>query len=297
MIVSNTEITSYSTCRRAHYYRFIMKLEPKEHILSKALFRGIVGHRIWEVYYQALKDGHSVDEAKAMGFAKQEEEINKVVRENPEHYDLIQIVMELRTLFDTYVEVYRVDDFKPLEVETVFQTTMRPGLDYGLRLDVLAEMTKGEYRGDIVVLDHKFLYNFKTPDEIDMDGQLPKYISTVRASGIVTTKGRFNMIRYRSLKNNAPEALFHREWIKPKKAEIDQIWKDQTKVSDEIEYAKQLSPIAASENAVRNMSPYICRSCYFKKLCKLELNGQDISNAVVMDYQPNTYGYTSYVED
>jgi len=297
MIVSNTEITSYSTCKRAHYYRFIMDLEPKEHILSKALFRGIVGHRIWEAYYQALKDGYSVDEAKQIGLDKQREEVEKVVAENPEHYDMIQIVMELRTLFDTYTEVYRVDDFKPIEVETVFSTTMRPGLDYGLRLDVLAEMTKGEYRGDIVVLDHKFLYNFKTPDEIDMDGQLPKYISTVRASGVVVTKGRFNMIRYRSLKNNAPEDLFHREWIKPKKREIEQIWKDQTKVADEIEYMKQLPPAQASEEAVRNMSPYICRSCYFKKLCKLELNGQDITNAVVMDYQPNTYGYQSYVED
>lgn len=297
MIVSNTEITSFSTCKRAHYYRFIMELEPKEHILSKALFRGIVGHRIWEVYYQALKDGLSVDEAKQLGLARQEEELLKVVRENPEHYDLIQIVMELKTLFDTYVEVYRVDDFRPLEVETVFSTTMRPGLDYGLRLDVLAEMTKGEYRGDIVVLDHKFLYNFKTPDEIDMDGQLPKYISTVRANGIVVTKGRFNMIRYRSLKNNAPEDLFERKWLYAKKAETEQIWRDQTKVADEIEYMKQLSPAAASENAVRNMSPYICRSCYFKKLCKLELNGQDITNAVVMDYQPNTYGYQSYVED
>jgi hypothetical protein len=274
-----------------------MELEPKEHILSKALFRGIVGHRIWEAYYQALKDGFSVDEAKQIGLKAQEAEIEKVVRENPEHYDMIQIAMELRTLFDTYTEVYRVDDFKPLEVESVFKTTMRLGLEYGLRLDVLAEMTKGEFRGDIVVLDHKFLYNFKTPDEIDMDGQLPKYISTVKDNGIVVTKGRFNMIRYRSLKNNRPEDLFHREWIKPKKAEIEQIWKDQTIVSNEIEYMKQLPPAAASEAAVRNMSPYICRSCYFKKLCKLELNGQDITNAVVMDYQPNTYGYQSYVED
>lgn len=297
MFVSNTEITSFSTCKRAHYYRFIVSLEPKEHVLSKALYRGIVGHRVWEQYYLVIKDGGSVDDAKAAGMAQVKAELETINMENPESYDMAAIVVEVGKLFEVYVEVYRTDIFEPIEVETVFSTNMAPGIDYGLRLDLLGEITKGEFRGDLAVIDHKFLYNFKTTNELDMDGQLPKYISTVADSGYTVTKGIFNQIRYRSLKNPEPSNLFAREWIKVKPTETARIWQDQTQVAEEIATMKELPHAEAERKATRNMSPYICRSCYFKKLCKLELNGQSITNAVAMDYQPNTYGYGNLMED
>lgn len=297
MIVSNTEITSFSTCKRAHYYRFILSLEPRDHILSKSLYRGIVGHRVLETYYNAILQGGDVDEAKAAAMAQVTHEINNLMQENPESYDLAEIIVQVGKLVETYAEVYRTDIFTPLEVETVFSTVVAPGVTYGLRLDLLAEITKGEYRGDIVVIDHKFLYNFKTMNELDMDGQLPKYISTVADNGYVVTKGIFNQIRYRSLKNNNPEDLFQRDWIKVKPTETERIWQDQIQVAQEIDEMKHLSIEEADRRATRNMSPYICRSCYFKTLCKLELNGQSIENAVRMNYQPNSYGYGNLVEE
>lgn len=297
MIVSNTEVTSFSTCKRAHFYRFGMKIEPKEHVISKALFRGIVGHRIWEVYYVAIKHGASVDEARRLAEVQIAVELDRVATTNPESYDMVQIILEVKGLLNLYTQVYQTDDFRVLEVETSYHTKISEDISYGLKLDLLIEMTKGEFRGDFVVLDHKFLYNFKTPRELDLDGQLPKYIKTVKDSGIVVTKGIFNQIRYRSLKNAKPEDLFKREWIKTKPTETARIWEDQLVVAEEIQEYKQLPLEEWDRKAVRNMSPYICRSCYFATVCKLQLNDQDITNALAMGYQANTYGYDSLLED
>lgn len=297
MIVSNTEVTSFSTCRRAHYYRFALQIEPRDHVISKALYRGIVGHRIWEAYYTALKQGYSVDQAKDAAFSQIQTELLTVAANNPESYDMIEIILQLQRLLDAYVEVYRVDNFETLEVETAYHTSLTNDIEYGLKLDLLIRMTKGEFKGDLVVMDHKFLYNFKTSRELELDGQLPKYIKTVADNGYVVTKGIFNQIRWRSLKNNDPTKLFQRDMLRVKPTETATIWREQGQVAEEIRRLRALPVEEYSKVATRNMSPYICRSCYFATICKLELNGRDIKNAIAMDYQPNTYGYDSLLED
>jgi len=297
MIISNTEVTTFNTCQRQHYFRFGLQVEPKFTTLSKAIQRGIVGHKCLEAYYLALKSGESFENAKKITFVILNDEIAKIVNEFPDEFELIQTLVDLKRILEGYFEVYRNETFEVLEVESFFSAPVGPGIEYGMKLDVLACMTSGEFKGDLVVVDHKFVYNFKTMAELEMDGQLAKYVQTCRANGHYVSKGIFNQLRYRVLKDPNPANLYRRDMVKATAREREQIWKEQLIAAERIEKFNLMGKDAWSANAVRNLNPLVCRGCFFQKLCKEELQGNDIQNTLVLNYQPNTYGYSDLNED
>jgi hypothetical protein len=284
MIISNTQIATKNLCDKAHDLRFIKNLEPKR--LPPAIYRGVLGHSALEQYYLLLRDGKPVEECRDGALAVLDREIARISRETPEEFEQISLILGLRKLIEAYAEVYRIEPFKVLEVEKEYHAPVSPSIDYGLRLDLLVEMTSGEYRGDLVVVDHKIVYNFKTALDIQMDAQLPKYIKALRENGLVVTKGIFNQIRYRSLKNPSPVDLYRRDWLKSNKAEIEQIWSEQERVANQI-----VLDTESKAMPIRTLSLLVCRSCMFQGPCKAELNGDDVTQMLEANYQSSTYGY------
>jgi hypothetical protein len=291
-IVSNTEITMDDTCERAHYYRFGMKIEPKFENLGQALQRGLVGHDALAEYYKSLKDGDSVNEAKEVCFSVIKREIMRIMNETPEELEMISQMVALRHLLDGYIEHYRVDTFKVLDIETFNRTSITDDIQYGMRLDLLVEMTSGLYRGEQVLVDHKFLYNFKTMAQLEMDGQLVKYMKTLRDNGFKVSRGMFNQIRYRQMKDMSPDKIFKREWSTPTKTQTETIWGEQRKKAIKLEQKKSLPLEEWDKEATRNLSPMICKWCYFQPVCYTEMSGGNITAKIAVDYQRNTYGYT-----
>lgn len=290
MIVSNSEITDFNTCERKHYYRFRLKMEPKH--VSSAIKRGIVGHLALDTYYTHLKVGNSVEVAREAAIETLRDEIIKVARDSPEETELIQTLVGLRQLIEGYVQFYREEPFEVLETESKYTVNLVGDIDFALRLDLLIRFTKGEYRGDKAIVDHKFVYNFKNQAQLEMDVQLPKYIRVLKETGHVVSKGYFNQIRYRQLKDPAPSDIYKREKIaRVSRAEMDNVWEEQIKIAKRIAELNSLPIEEHSKEVVRVLNPYTCKFCPFQRLCKLELQEQPITAILAVEYQPNTYGY------
>ncbi len=279
MIISNAQISTKLLCDKAHHFRYTLKREPKK--LAPALYRGVLGHSALEAYYTVLKNGGLTEEARLSAFNILDKEIARIIQTSPEDSQIILMVMKLRKLIEVYSEIYRKESFKVLAVEQDYKILVNQNIDYVLRLDLLVEMTAGEYRGDLVVVDHKFVHNFKSVSDIQMDAQLPKYIKVLKDNGYFVTKGMFNQIRTRDLKYPTSESVYKRSWIKPTKEEIDRIWYEQELVALQI----QDNDSNPAYVPVRTMNYQVCRFCAFQGPCKAELDGTDISSYLIANYK------------
>lgn len=293
--ISNTQVGMFNTCQYSEYLRFGVGIEPQQHMLSPALKRGLLGHEAFQVFYQLKKDGHSNEECleAALDVIK-----GDLVSLDPiSMMKFADIYEKLITLFKNYFRAYPVDPFEVLEIEKVYRTKITDDISYGLRLDILGRYTKGEHYGSLVLIDHKFVYNFKTQAELDMDAQLLKYGKTLRDNGLKVYKGLFNQLRYRALKNPEPHAIYRRDPVRATQIETDRVWDEQKQVAEKIAERRALPLSEQKRLAIRNLSPHICRGCYFQTICKLDLQGRDTTNAVIANYQKNTYGYTELVDE
>jgi len=286
-IISNSEVTAYNECKRRHWYQYQQELQPRTY--GMALTRGIIGHAALEIFYREIVEGASVDYAKKGALDVIDKAMRKSIELNPGDFDRIKMLTELSQLIEAYCEVYRTDEFQVIAVEQVYTAPVVEGIKYGMKLDLLVEMIKGPYRGDLVIYDHKFIYNFKSEEEWSIDGQLPKYIRTVNASGHYVTKGVFNQIRYRSLKSPNPDDIFRRQWMKPSADAKEGIWQEQIDASVEIAN----NPAAPR----RTLSPLVCKNCYFLEPCRTELNGGDITTMVKVHYEPLVDRYLDWTGD
>lgn len=297
MRISNTEAMMENTCKRQHYYRFGLEIEPRFERLGPALTRGVIGHLALDAYYSLMKKGFSIEDCRQAAHDVITTQLMQIVDIDPDATDKIKIVVHLKKMIDGYVDFYKQEPFEVVETEKFYTAEIAGQHEHAMRLDLLARFSSGQYRGDYCIIDHKFVYNFKTAKEIKMDGQLAKYIKTVKDSGYTVTKGMFNEIRYRELKYPNPKDLYKRTIIRPSKAKLERIWDEQAINANRIASYRAQPVEDWEKTAVRNLNPFVCKYCAFATLCDLELDGHSIKSELIMNFQPNTYGYTDYVVD
>lgn len=286
-IISNSRITTYNLCKNMDRYAYGFGVTPK--YIKDSFYRGTVGHQALDAYYQTLKAGYAVDLAEVKALDVITKELTRVTKEEPENTNRIKILIQLSDLIRQYAHFYKEEPFRVLETEKTYTAPITEELEFGLILDLLVEFTAGPYRGDIVVIDHKFVYNFKSVAELEMDAQLPKYIKAVRANGYFVTKGIFNQVRYRSLKSPAPSDIFQRTPVRVNKESIENIWREQRHTAVEI-HANPAKP-------VRTLAPVVCKYCDYQPLCKAELSGLDITNMLAADYKKRERPLEALVSD
>lgn len=300
MIVSNTEVTMFNTCKRSHFYRFRLAVEPRTHMLPMALRRGLVGHEALDIYYNDLKNGLTNRQAMEHGIETVKSHVKQVVLDmmgQPGLDKVLKMFKALIPLLQGYAEYYEEEPFEVVETESFHKTQLTATIEYGLRLDLLIKFIKGELYGNLAVMDHKFLYNFKTPQELDLDGQLPKYVQTLRAEGRKVNRRYFNIIRTRELKDPAPTDLYRRVQVTSNKTKNEAIWAEQRMVAEEIQRYMEMPEEEHDALATRNLNPFVCRGCYFSSICNTQLEGRSIETDLKVNYQPNTYGYTNLSGD
>jgi hypothetical protein len=278
MIISNTEITSKNTCDKQHDYMYNQELEPR--VYSLHIRRGVAGHAILESYYNCRKDNwnHEAAVDYAMDTLRQ-----IIMESDPDDLDHTKMLGQLSKLMIKYFELHSDDKFNVLAVEQIFTAPMIDGLiEFGMYLDVLIEHTAGEYRGSIDLLDHKFVNNFKTPDELRLDAQQPKYVKVTRLNGINVRQAIFNQIRYRSMKDPKPEDLFRRSPLMSTRKAVDTVWEEATQTA--VDVYEQDKGIQLANNR-RRQSYSACKYCPFKDLCMAELAGEDTTIMRQMGFQ------------
>lgn len=274
--VSNTRTTAHNTCTRQAHYMYNMKITPRE--IGTARYRGIMGHEALAAYYRAMMAGLTLEECLQAGVKVLKEETMRIASDSAEDPEKVIILMQIKKLLQGYMNHWRTEPFKVLAVEEEMTAPINDDVEYLMILDLLVEMTSGPLKGSLVVIDHKWVYNFKSKTELELDGQLPKYIKTCRENGYFVTRGIFNQIRYREQKDQSPEKYFSRQELQSTKTEWETIWQEQSETAIEI---------AAGDRPIRrSLNPYLCKGCDFASLCKMELRGDDISKMVNTMFKP-----------
>jgi hypothetical protein len=151
--------------------------------------------------------------------------------------------------------------------------------------------------GDLVVIDHKFPYNFWTTKDTDLNPQIPKYIAALQTLGMPVKRGLINQLRYRELKSPQFHDIFQRLPVRPDVPELLSSVDDQINISARIVTRSKLSLEMQDRLAIRVRSKIICDKCPFNELCVAEYKGTDPRGIQELMYEENEYGYGDYEYD
>lgn len=281
--VSNSEVYAWNKCQRYYYYSFDLNLTPIKP--PNALARGIVGHSALEAYYSALQDGASFEAAKKEGFR-----VLTLALDKAEMFDM-NMLAELRSVLGRYFQFAENDGWKILAVERRFDWQIVEDIAYSLRLDIAIRDPK--YGGEVVIVDHKFVYNFWSQDDIDLNPQLPKYMGGIIANGLEVDRVMVNQIRHR-IRRSSPYAdheMFRRDYDKPNAATVKNLMREQVLISRRITEWQKLPIDERNRRAVGVRNNMICKNCSFASLCITELHGGYVQGIIDTEYRQNEYGY------
>lgn len=267
--VSHSEVDSYLRCRRAWYYGYALNLQRVQ--TSNSLRRGTLGHLALEHFFRTLEHGGSFDDAKVAA----QTAINDEVTSDP---TIFQLGLEVMECLGYFYEAYPFEGWTVLAVEKEFLLPIYEGLDFPLVVDLIIQ----DKWGLVWVIDHKFMWDFLTDDDAELQSQIPKYIGALRASGFKVDRAGYNILRYRSMKDNSVENRYR---FVPLYDLTD--LRVQTTFREHAITAKQIQEIKAlpveQQNwlSIRIQNKLVCKSCSFKEICIAELN--DRSPALVID--------------
>src|SRR5215216_3931976 len=94
-IVSYSEVFKKQTCDRQYFYRFVLGRKPV--VESEAIDTGVKGHSLIQIFYEAMRDGKTKDEALAVVRLKAQKIIKEA--EVPD-FNLLKAL----TLIENYVK-------------------------------------------------------------------------------------------------------------------------------------------------------------------------------------------------
>lgn len=285
-IISNSEVATFLACQRRHYYAFLYEkhgLEPKQ--FSTALSRGIIGHQALNTLYNVLRETEDIDKARHAMILT----VNEIAMEHNADIDMLgKLLSLLKDYCDFYLEE-DLENWEILQVEKYYDAPLTVDFKYGMRLDLLV---RDRYTGETILIDHKFVYDFYTANQLLIDAQIPKYLGTLMANGVRVHKGMINQLRHRTKKGPMEyEEKFQREYQPLNVTEIRKIMRDQIIVSEDISNRRNMPEEEAESIAVHNIHKQNCNNCAFLRICKTQLLGEPITLEAQTFYRPNSYGY------
>jgi len=286
--VSHSEVDSYLLCRRKHYYGYGLSLQRVQE--SASLATGTAGHKILEVFYTRIMElGATAEEQKESFQAGLEsalvafDEITKDGYEDANNRARLEDVLFNKDYGYFANEFFLNNGWRVLAVEAEFnlQYDDETEASYPFVVDMIVEDPDGKY----VVIDHKFVYDFYTPAQTDLQPQIPKYIGALRALGHEISYGAYNMLRTRKLKEPTPESNNYLMLLKPNSSRIVNTFMEQLGVAAEIQALKELTIEEQDKRAYRTANKMVCQSCSFRDLCSIELMDGNVELLKKTDYK------------
>jgi len=286
--VSHSEVDSYLLCRRKHYYGYGLSLERIS--TSQSLATGTAGHRILEAFYAHLLSLSDTAEGQLENFDLALERAYSVYREvmDEGYTDANNRAMLHDILFHEewgyFANEFMVKNgWRVLAVEAEFSLIYDTDTQssYPFVVDMLVQDPEGRY----VVIDHKFVYDFYTPEQTDLQPQIPKYIGALRAMGHEIAYGAYNMLRTRKLKTPAADSMNYFMILKPNPDRVLNTFMEQLGVAAEIQALKELSIDEQNKRAYRTANKMVCQSCSFRDICSTELIGGNTELMLRTEYK------------
>ena len=274
---SHSEVETFLTCERRHFYSYGMKLQSA--VTSAALYRGICGHAAFDVFYNALKNNvpreDAVELALAAALAKGKE-FNT--------FEAKKIDDELELLLLAYFQHWAGAD-EAIEVLAT-EYKIRVPISNGNVLTIVVDMISRQPGVGIVATDFKFTYDFFNPESVDLNPQLVKYMAALRMTNIPIARVEYDEIRTRITKENTLNngKLFRRTAFKPTNARIMRTMQEHIRVADRIAEFKQLPIVEWGDRVNRVANKMTCQSCSYTDICINELNGWGAEQIILNEY-------------
>lgn len=285
-LISQSEVDQFLSCQRKHYYGFGEKLQPRQH--GEGLQRGILGHEVLAAYYSMLLETKALT-SRYSALTKEITTISNSIISREMQLNPLNMTMlsKLHSLLEAYFIHYEdeLDEWQILAVEQEFRLG-----DFPFKPDLIK---RHKQTGKVVVVDHKFLYNFYSDSAYEIMPQLVKYVGALRKLGYEVHGAQYNMLRHR---DNAKEK-FRRVQIVPTQLKINTFLDEQLEAMERISDLRSLPREQWERKVLRTASSFNCQHCSFLSLCTSDLNnyaGRDL--LVATSYEPNTYGYTDDIE-
>lgn len=287
--LSHSEATSLNECIRQHFYAYILNLRPKH--TNDPLQYGINGHLMLEAFYTVIKEKGKFGEAVLAAFDKLDE-----LQDNGDIDESIALILSvhMQKYFMRYKDIV-LNEWEILEVEKTLTVPLpdKP-YDYGCKLDLIAIFKAGEHKGKIGIVDHKFIHNFYTPNDLLMMVQLPRYKWAAEQNGYKIDLCMLAQIRYRKFKDYTTADLFRHEPFSDKeipRARVENAVLEMFKSLDEAWGRRQLETQDALNESKRTLSRLVCKYCDFKNPCNEGLNGRSEKAYLTSDFKQSDYGY------
>ena len=287
-LISQSQVDSYLSCKRKHWYSFGIPagdgthgLQPKSH--SDSLNRGNLGHAALEVFYTELQGHSTVKEAEQATLMHLAAELQA----KPDSFDLIA---QITGIIRNYIEAYGEDDmlnWQILAIEQEFRYEI-PGTDlvFPFKPDLIVRDIRDR---KVWIVDHKFLFNFYQDRVLGIMPQMPKYAYALRALGYDIHDGLYNMC---STRPNVKTNPFKRQPLKITDAQCETFWMEQVNTMGAIDDLKTQAITIQQARAVRTASSFNCANCMFLDLCTAEAANQPGVDLMKRSFfEPNSYGY------
>lgn len=296
--VSNSEVMAWLSCKMKYYFSFDLGLMPKPNLEARLLASGKpsvrtldignLGHEILAVYYELLKNDLTVEDA----IQECRDRLSKMAL-NPTKFNF-EVITATLVVLNRYWAFYAENDhkqFEVLEVEKEYDIPLTDEFSYVFRFDLLL---KERRTGKIILVDHKFKYDFFTDQSINLSGQVPKYLGALRYNNIRPDIVWLNQIRSRIPSGTVThKELFRRSPVVPSNNKISNALREQIIVSQQIAEWRDQPPEIRKATAFRSMDAYPrpCESCPFKKPCTQDYDGGNITHTLMLEFIPNSYNY------
>lgn len=286
--ISNSEATDALTCERLYFNAYIrggQGLAPKK--LRGPLAIGGCGHEALEVYFRNRKDGVSHDES----VNKSIQHLSNMIADLDNCIYDMEAIIKARICLDRYFLHYGDhSDWTILQVEKLYEMQI-PNQPFSvpMRLDLLVH---DKSTGKILLVDHKFTYDWWKPRKFNLRGQFYKYVAILRHNGVKVDAVVINQLRYREMKSTDP-ADYNQRYTQDNftNHKMKRILKDHVAISKWIMGFRQLSTERQEETAKFLLVDPICRYCAFGSLCEAELEGTFVDVMLKTDFRKNEYGY------
>jgi len=286
--VSHSEVDSYLLCRRKHYYGYGLSLERVTQ--SNSLATGIAGHKILEKFYKHILNNGITAEEQAEAFDAAVlvaiQTYDDIVADGYKDADR-RAQLENILFHEEYGyfanEFFVRQGWRVLAVEAEYNLQYDDDTEasYPFVIDMIVQDTEGNY----VVIDHKFVYDFYTPEQTDLQPQIPKYIGALRALGHEVSYGAYNMLRTRKLKKPTAESNNYLMILKPNSTRVVNTFMEQLGVAAEIQALKEIPIEEQDKRAYRTANKMVCQSCSFRDLCSTELVGGNVKLMKQTEYK------------